>query len=119
MVAYSLVMEIWALEHKVIINIYYPIIQFIIGLAIIIIQSISTGQRKKYISEVQNRLFKEASDNNIKEELEKIQNFKIHIQSKYFTHFLEQQAWKGFGWGLVITSILLLLIIIQSDQYAI
>ena len=112
-------MEIWALEHKIIINIYYPIIQFIIGLAIIIIQSISDGQRKKHISEVQNLIFEEALENNKKEALEKIQNFKMQIQSKYFNHFLDQQAWKGFGWGLIITSIFFLLIIMQSDHYTI
>ncbi len=110
-------MEIWALEHKIIINIYFPVIQFIMGLAIVIIQNVFTGTRKKYISEVQNHIFEDAPENNKKEALQKGQNFKMQVQNKYFDHFLDQQAWKGFGWGLMITSIVLLSIIMQSDHY--
>ena len=112
-------MEIWALEHKIIINIYYPLIQFIIGLTIVIVQHQLTKARKKLISETQNRIYDKSLEGEKSEALEKGQNFKMQIQSNYFNHFLDQQAWKGFGWGLIITSILLLLIIIQSDHYTI
>ena len=110
-------MEIWALEHKIIINIYYPLIQFIIGLTIVIIQNQLTRTRKKLISETQNRIYDKSPEGQKSEALEKAQSFKMQIQSKYFDHFLDQQAWKGFGWGLIITSIFFLLIIMQSDHY--
>lgn len=110
-------MEIWALEHKIIINIYYPLIQFIIGLTIVIIQNQLTKTRKKLISETQNRIYDKSPEGEKREALEKGQSFKMQIQNKYFDHFLDQQAWKGFGWGLIIASIFLLLIIMQSDHY--
>ena len=110
-------MEIWTLEHKIIINIYYPIIQFITGLTIVIIQNQLTKARKKLISETQNRIYQKSPEGEKKEALEKGQSFKIQIQNKYFDYFLDQQAWKGFGWGLIIASIFFFLIILQSDHY--
>jgi hypothetical protein len=110
-------MEIWALEHKIIINIYYPLIQFIIGLTIVIIQNQLTRTRKKLISETQNRIYDKSPEGEKSEALKKAQSFKMQIQNKYFNYYLDQQAWKGFGWGLITTSIFFLLIIMQSDHY--
>ena len=112
-------MILWATEHKIIINIYYPIIQFLIGLVIILIENYETRKRKEFFSEVQGLFYDDAAEDKKNQALEKGQDFKIRQQGKNFNFFLEQQAWKGFGWSLVATSIFLLLIIMQADHYAI
>jgi len=111
-------MNLWAREHKIIIDIYYPIIQFLIGLVIIIIQNYETRKRKQFFSEAQGHFYDNADEDKKYQALEKGQDFKIREQGKNFELFQDQQAWKGFGWGLVVTSIFLLLIIMQADHYA-
>jgi hypothetical protein len=111
-------MILWVREHKIIIDIYYPIIQFLIGLVIIVIQNYETRNRKQFFSEVQVRLYDNADENKKYQALEKGQDFKIREQGKKFKFFQDKQAWKGFGWGLVVTSLFLFLIIVQADHYA-
>jgi len=109
-------MELWVGEYEVIISIYYPVFQFIIGLVIIVIQSYETRKRKRFFSESLGRFYDDADEDKKYQALEKGQDFKIRGQGKNFDFFLNQQAWKGFGWGLVATSIFLLLIIMQADH---
>jgi hypothetical protein len=109
-------MTLWAREHKIIIDIYYPVFQFIIGLVIIVIQNYETKKRKQFFSEVQDHFYDDADENKKYQALKQGQDFKIREQGKNFDVFLVQQAWKGFGWGLVATSIFLLLIIMQADH---
>ena len=108
-------MILWAREHKIIIDIYYPVIQFLIGLVIIVIQSYETRKRIRFFSEVQGRFYNDA-DEDKSQALKQGQDFKIREQGKNFDFFLDQQAWKGFGWGLIATSIFLLIIIMQADH---
>ena len=109
-------MILWAREHKIIIDIYYPVIQFLIGLVIIVIQYYETKKRKQFFSEAQGRFYNDADKDKKYQALKQGQDFKIREQGKNFEFFLDQQAWKGFGWGLVATSIFLLLIIMQADH---
>ena len=109
-------MELWVGEYEVIISIYYPIIQFLIGIAIIVIHNYETRRRKRFFSEVQDLFYDDADENKKYQALMQGQDFKIREQGKNFEFFLNQQAWKGFGWGLVATSISLLLIIMQADN---
>ena len=110
-------MELSVGEYEVIISIYYPIIQFQIGMAIIVIQNYETRRRKQFFSEVQDLFYDDADENKKYQALKQGQDFKIREQGKNFDFFLNQQTWKGFGWGLVATSIFLLLIIMKTDHW--
>ena len=72
-------MILWAREHKIIIDIYYPVIQFLIGLVIIVIQYYETKKRKQFFSEAQGRFYNDADkDKNNQDDTDKDKPFHEH-----------------------------------------
>ena len=106
------------LSYKITLDILYPIIQLVIGIIIVGIQNDTRSRNIKAHEALLDRTVHKSPVSENSERQEYIRKKEILDQMRSFKESLYQNAWNGFGWGLIATSIFLFLIIFSSDHYS-
>ena len=106
------------LSYKIILDIFYPIIQLLIGIIIVGIQNDTRSRNVKAHEALLDRTVHRSPASENSERQDYLRRKEILDQMSLFKGSLYQNAWNGFGWGLIATSIFLFLIIFSSDHYS-